>query len=686
MQSVPSLSILIPLMAFLALFGFALINLLRRVTGKALMLATLMSLIWVMTVAFPPGPTWTTLAELWMILSWQLLLVSALGLSVSKFLTNQDESRFIRYLMFISIGVASLVLITVAWPQLSPDNNPQLVAPLGMVIINIIGLVLIEQLARNVVPENAWRLHYLNIGLGIVFAYGVVIWSAHLTAQGPVLPLTVIQPAVISLAIPCLVIASLRNQSNQLQFSLSRRFVFRTGVLTLTGVFLVSLSIFTYLGQLFAGDLGLSISVFLAVVLLASMLAFTGSSRFQSVASVVFTKSLFKSRYDHREEWTNLTARLTEVDVDHTLEQQIQLSIAKTLYARSSSLWVHKDPVFRLVSASDELWPNTLPERLSKALENYYAIHTDWVLDRKVMPQDAAALEAAFAAELPDVRFIVPLPVEQSLYGVCLIGDSLGVTQPLNWEDFDTLKLIGRQCGSYLALVQAKESLHEHEKFAAVAQISAFLVHDIKTISSQLSLLLENAEKHKDNPRFVNDMVTTVENSVQRMQKIMQGLSEPAATQQPPRQAHRQALNQTLQAWHRDSLHNNPRVTIEFATPEHTCVPGGSLTAINHLVQNALESSQQAEVRITTMAQNDRIYISITDNGHGMTQDFVDNELFKPFRSSKGVSGMGIGAYQAKSIIEGDGGELAVRSFVGSGTTFTIVFPDVKDPVRANGN
>jgi putative PEP-CTERM system histidine kinase len=685
MYSVPDLSVFIPLLAFVGLFGFSLINLVRRITGKALMLASLMSLVWATSVAFPPSGSLSILAELSMLLAWQVLLVSALGLSFSKLLSTQDDSRFIRYLMIISVTVAGLVWLTGALPQHSPVS-PQLVTPLGMVAINIIGLVLIEQLARNVVPENAWRLHYLNIGVSIVFAYGVVIWSAHVTAQAPVLPLTVIQPAVNALAIPCLIIASLRNRSNQLQFSLSRRFVFRTGVLTLTGVFLVSLSTFTYLGQLFAGDLGLSVSVFLAVVLLTLTLAYTGSSRFKSVASVVFTKSLFKSRYDHREEWTNLTARLTEADVDHTLEQQIQLSIAKTLHARSASVWILKEQSFRLVSPTDRRWPSTLPDPLNKELARYFSVNHDWVLDRKVMPQDAADLDAALTSELPGVRFIVPLPVEHSLYGVCLVGDSEAITEPLDWEDFDTLKLIGRQCGSYLALVEAKESLHEHEKFAAVAQISAFLVHDIKTISSQLSLLLENAEKHKKNPRFVDDMVTTVENSVERMQKIMQGLSEPTATQHALAQPQLLRLDESLKNWHHDLLNDNLRVKMAFETPEQTTIPEGFVTAINHLVQNALESSPEAQVQIQTKAYEDLIYISITDNGQGMSQDFVDNELFKPFHSSKGVTGMGIGAFQAKSMIEGSGGELTVTSSVGSGTTFTLLYPRSTALLRWNGS
>lgn len=57
-----------------------------------------------------------------------------------------------------------------------------------------------------------------------------------------------------------------------------------------------------------------------------------------------------------------------------------------------------------------------------------------------------------------------------------------------------------------------------------------------------------------------------------------------------------------------------------------------------------------------------------------MDQDFIDTRLFKPFDTTKGNAGMGIGAYDAKTYIESIGGKISVQSEPGKGSCFTLAF------------
>jgi signal transduction histidine kinase len=98
-------------------------------------------------------------------------------------------------------------------------------------------------------------------------------------------------------------------------------------------------------------------------------------------------------------------------------------------------------------------------------------------------------------------------------------------------------------------------------------------------------------------------------------------------------------------------------------------------TILNHLVQNAIEAtSDGSPVRISASRQGHEIAIRVSDNGCGMTESFVANQLFKPFESTK-EGGFGIGAYEARALAQSIGGNLRVDSRIGKGTRMTLLLP-----------
>jgi signal transduction histidine kinase len=67
--------------------------------------------------------------------------------------------------------------------------------------------------------------------------------------------------------------------------------------------------------------------------------------------------------------------------------------------------------------------------------------------------------------------------------------------------------------------------------------------------------------------------------------------------------------------------------------------------------------------------------VEIEDTGIGMDEEFIRHCLFRPFESTKGLTGMGIGAYESKFYIEALGGGLQVQSVPGKGTIFRLELP-----------
>ena len=143
-----------------------------------------------------------------------------------------------------------------------------------------------------------------------------------------------------------------------------------------------------------------------------------------------------------------------------------------------------------------------------------------WVIDLDEYEQDPSHYEDTVitreSLRLDDATFVVPLLNNGLLLGFVVLAQSNSGTA-LNYEDRDLLKTAGQQIASYLAQEAATEQLAEGRQFEAFNRLTAYLMHDLKNVIAQQSLVVENAQKHKGNPAFVDDAVETIRGSVARM-------------------------------------------------------------------------------------------------------------------------------------------------------------------------
>jgi putative PEP-CTERM system histidine kinase len=248
----------------------------------------------------------------------------------------------------------------------------------------------------------------------------------------------------------------------------------------------------------------------------------------------------------------------------------------------------------------------------------------------------------------------------------------------VDWEVRDLLKTASRQAASYLGEIRATEALLEARKFDAFNRMSAFVVHDLKNLVAQLSLMLRNAQRHRDNPRFQSDMLATVEHVVGRMNALMLQLRTGAEPAESPAQLDVEALVRRVCATKAD-----PKVTIEFQSL------GGAVTlghadrlehVIGHLLQNAIDASHPRG-RISVRVEPDERFVNVivSDEGVGMTAEFIRERLFRPFQTTKST-GMGIGVYESAQYVERLGGEIQIDSAPGAGTRVRARLPRVDVP------
>jgi len=227
-----------------------------------------------------------------------------------------------------------------------------------------------------------------------------------------------------------------------------------------------------------------------------------------------------------------------------------------------------------------------------------------------------------------------------------------------------------------LAQAEADRLLSESRQFEAYNRFAAFIMHDLKNVIAQQSLVVRNAEKYRDDPEFIDDALDTVANSVQRMQRLLDQLKRGHGTIQVERVDLARLLAETV-IQHSDRA-PAPRAICDQEREWRLSVDRERLAAVlGHLVTNAQDaSSPDGEVRLLVEREGEWLVLAVEDDGSGMDENFVRERLFTPFDSTKGTKGMGIGAYQARQFVESAGGEVRVTSTPGKGTRFELRFPE----------
>jgi signal transduction histidine kinase len=104
------------------------------------------------------------------------------------------------------------------------------------------------------------------------------------------------------------------------------------------------------------------------------------------------------------------------------------------------------------------------------------------------------------------------------------------------------------------------------------------------------------------------------------------------------------------------------------------------ISIVNNLIKNSVEASLDGyNIEVSVTLKDAELVIIVSDQGKGMTKEFIDNQLFEPFTTLKGHMGLGIGMYQVKEIITELRGFVIVESEVAQGTKVTLTLPAEND-------
>lgn len=637
--------------------------------------------IWgIAAVAAGPYSLATICAESVRNLAWLGFMFSLLRSGEGRQQPRTINMIYLALLLVMAFQFAS----DIAFAMLIPTGAPADIfihSGLALRMIFAVGaLVLVHNIYTVSAPETRWGISLPMAALAAMWTYDLNLYTiSYLTSEfSPELVAT--RGFATALLAPVFVMAARRNSSWRIR--LSRSVAFQSVSLVAIGIYLLGMVLLATALQLIGGTYVRLAQITLIFAMSLAALLILPSGRFKSWLNVIVAKNFFQHRYDYRSEWMRFadTIGFPSKEAAPFFERVVK-SLAD-IFESPAGLLMIPDEEGRLTLQARWNWSTAdVPANCVTSMTMPFFESTGHILsmdemragtdercDPRAVPQWLYDEQQAWA--------VVPLVHFGKLAGLVVLARPR-LPRALDWEDLDMLRVVGRQLASYLAEAASQQALAESQQFEQFNRRFAFVVHDIKNLVSQLSILARNAERHAEKPEFRADMIDTLRSSVDKMNELLARLS------QHNKSRHAQPFAIDIGEAVLNAVHAKRLIYPVDAqlTPGHFAVadPARVDTIIGHLLQNAIEATPDGSpVRITCRAQGNDIAVNITDSGVGMSEAFIANQLFKPFESTK-EGGFGIGAYEARALAMSMGGQLRVDSRLGKGTTFTLLLPVARE-------
>jgi len=671
-----------------ALYGLLTLLLLTawrgRLQGALLVIASAISMIWCVAQASHGLYTWPPFWNLQLLevvrdASWFAFLLGLLGYWDPKLRRGQIRATGLIALA-LCVSLSALILTARSGWTLGFEarafNRLVLANSLALAVI---GLMLVEQFYRNTTKDRQWAIRYLFLGLGGLFAYDLYLYANALLFTRLDAASWSARGLVNAIIVPFIAVAARRNPHWSVEVFVSRHVVFHSAALLGAGGYLMLIAAAGYYIRFYGGNWGGVIQVaffFLAILLLAALLF---SYQVRAYLRVFLNKHFFKNKYDYREEWLRFTGRLSNRTPNSELKEDIIRAFSDIVDTTRGVMWARQsDGHFQPDCALNQAIPEGMDVSGNSALVEFLG-KTGWVVYLDEFQRNPGHYSGLILPDwiirLREAGIIVPLMQGSDLLAF-IVFSRPNTYREFNWEDSELLKTCGRQAASYLALIKATEDLTDARQFEAFNQLSAFVVHDLKNLVAQLSLVVSNARRHMHSPGFIEDAITTVDNASSKMNRLLIHLRKGRAGDGHVRSVNlADILQGVIEA--RNNCQPVPDIEIETPDPMRVSVqPDRLASVIEHLVQNAQEATlDDGTVNLRLYRADTKAVIEVADTGCGMDAQFIAQRLFRPFDTTKGNAGMGIGVYESREFVHSAGGDLEVQSTLGQGTVFRLRLP-----------
>jgi putative PEP-CTERM system histidine kinase len=638
------------------------------------------------------------------ILFWQKLSLTAMAFQPGLWLLFSLSYSRGNHLEFINkwrptlaaafVLPLALVLISPLYPVFRAQQPPfsseyiinlsitGVVLHIILLIASVLILMNLERTFQAAVGTMRWRIKFMMLGLGVLFIFQFYVSSQAVlfSAYGP--SIQCVQAGSVILASGLIAVALLRTHAIALDLYPSLSVLHRSLTLVFAGLYLLFVGVFAKIVAHWGGDPAFPVQAFImlvAVVLCGLLLL---SDRFQQHTKRFVSRHFKRSIYDFRQIWRAFTEQTaTIMDIPHLCRTTTRI-VSETFHALSVTIWI--------VDWQNQCLVFGASTSLTEAAAQEFHLSPEEITDllqaasKQSDPIDIAQTNDVRYAVLnkinPDIfgkgggHLCVALSAGGKLLGIMTVWDRVGGLS-CSTEDLDLLKCLGDQIGSNLLNIHLSQGLLQSREMAAFQTMSAFFVHDLKNTAAMLSLMLQNLPLHFEDPEFRADALRAVSRSVHHINDLIERLSllRNELKIHPVETDLAEVVNAALAG-----LGDMPGITLVkklSPTPRIAIDSGQIQSVITNLVLNARDAlAQGGEIRVETGRQNGWATVSVSDNGCGMSAEFLHDSLFRPFQTTK-KKGIGIGMFHSKMILDAHQGKIDVQSEPGRGTTFKVMLP-----------
>ncbi len=521
------------------------------------------------------------------------------------------------------------------------------------------------------------KINFLLLGAGSILVFKIYAHGQYLLFPRMPQDFGAIQSTILFIACLLIAFSLARHQLMDVDVFVSRHFLYNSFALGAVGIYLIVVGLAGQAIRSFGGIPALylkSLFVFLTVLFLVGVLL---SHSIQKQAKSFIERHFYRHRYDYHKEWLALTDQLSSKLDPRDLLPAIAGTFLQTMWIEDVVLWLYDDREKDFLFVESAPKGRTVPVRWEPGF-----IAALKERDHPI-PLDRLA-ELPGGADIGDrqreilrgmgVQILSPLVVGSRFVGILGLSGSFS-KYPLDDEDYDLIKTVSKQAASSFLNARLSRDLVHAKEMETFHAFSAFVMHDLKNFVSMLSLVVKNAERNSGDPEFRADALASVSQTAEKMKKMMERLSvlsrklEVERTMSDLNEIAREALsemNGALRAKVVGDLGTVPALRVD---------PDQRKKVVTNLLMNAVEAvGADGEIRLSTTESDGKVVLAVSDNGCGMTPEFMLERLFRPFSTTKS-GGFGIGLYQVKGIVEAHGGKIEVESEAGRGSSFRVLLP-----------
>jgi len=554
---------------------------------------------------------------------------------------------------------------------------------LGLQLAMLAGAVLtlmnLERTYKASVGTMRWQIKFMLLGVAVVFGAKIYTTSQVILFRATSLSLQMVAAGALFVGCLLLLRALVRAGLFKVDVYPSEKVLQNSITGLLAGAYLLVVGLFARLVTWFGGTEAFPLKASLIIVALAGLAMLLLSDRLRQYLQDFVARHFGRPRHDYRTAWLTLTERTASIQDPEQLARTVANWISENLHALSVTIWLHDERAGELkLAASTCFTEETSRVGLTEQqilVNELRARPEPFILDERKGPW-VQMLKAYYADNFKEggSRVCVPLLAPGRFAGMITLGDRANAAI-YGGEDLDLLKCVGDQFASNLLNLKLSAELVQAKELEAFQTIAAFFVHDLKNTASTMSLMLQNFKTHFDNPEFREDALRAIGKATTHIQELVRRLS--LFRQQLELKPAPFDLNELVET-SAECLNGRPELTLVkklAPLPKITADPEQLNKVLTNLLLNAAEAmGSKGEIRLETCQQNGWFVVSVSDNGCGMSPEFIKNSLFRPFQSTK-KGGLGIGMFHTRMIIESHRGKIEVQSQPGAGTTFRVLLP-----------